>query len=88
MATDPAAPDLTIDATGLLCPEPVLRVRAALHGQPDGVVLEVRTDDPMAEIDLEVFCDRAGHGLLSARDDEGVRVTRIRKGRGGDSAAG
>ncbi|MBS3744667.1 MAG: sulfurtransferase TusA family protein [Wenzhouxiangellaceae bacterium] len=59
--------DKTLDATGLLCPEPVFRARRCLADMEAGQILEIRADDPLAEIDLAVFCERTGHAML-ARD--------------------
>ncbi len=68
-----------LDARGLICPEPVLRARTRLAEMTEGDVLEIHTDDPMAELDFRVFCDRTGHVLESSREREGVRVTKIRR---------
>lgn len=73
------APDRTLDAVGLLCPEPLLRARAMLSEMEKGELLDVLTDDPMAELDFQVFCDRTGHALVSSRTVSGVLRTRIRR---------
>ena len=58
-------PDLEIDATGLLCPLPVLRARKALAALPPGALLRVLADDPAARIDLPHFCTEGGHVLVT-----------------------
>jgi len=69
-----------IDARGLICPLPVLRVRKRLQSLPPGGQLRVLTDDPMAAIDLPHFCAEAGHALLlSETVADGHRFT-LRKG--------
>ena len=74
-------PDLEIDATGLLCPLPVLRARKALAALPPGALLRLLADDPAARIDLPHFCAEAGHALLAEEDlDEGRRAYVIRRG--------
>jgi len=76
-----AAPDLEIDALGLICPLPVLRARKRLEGLAPGAVLAIVADDPMAAIDLPHFCAEAGHALLSAEPAPGGgRRFVIRKG--------
>ena len=74
-------PDLEIDATGLLCPLPVLRARKALAALPPGALLRLLADDPAARIDLPHFCAEAGHALL-AEDDlgDGRRAYLLRRG--------
>ena len=39
-------PDSTLDATGLLCPLPVLKARRALKAVPAGGILEVLATTP------------------------------------------
>lgn len=77
----PAQTPLEIDATGLLCPLPVLRARKALAGLPAGAVLRLLADDPAARIDLPHFCTGSGHVLLAEEDlGEGRRAYVIRRG--------
>ncbi|AMY69102.1 sulfurtransferase TusA family protein [Frigidibacter mobilis] len=71
---------LEIDARGLLCPLPVLKVRKALLGLPPGAVLRLWASDPMARIDIPHFCAEAGHELLAAEDAGGGQVFTIRRG--------
>lgn len=67
-------PDVTIDCTGLFCPEPIFRTRVALDGMEKGQVLEVTADDPAAEEDLKRLAKRLGHEVLEVRK-EGDEVT-------------
>ena len=60
-----------LDATGLLCPLPVLKARKRLQPLAAGDELEITTDDPAAIIDIPHFCAEAGHTLLEA-DADGV----------------
>ncbi len=57
-----------IDALGLLCPLPVLRARKVLIRMVPGAVLRLLADDPMAVVDIPLFCAEAGHVLLSVKD--------------------
>ncbi|HLY45372.1 MAG TPA: sulfurtransferase TusA family protein [Stellaceae bacterium] len=65
------APDATLDATGLLCPLPVLKARRALRSVPAGGVLEVLATDPGAVKDFEHFCRTTGCELLEADERPG-----------------
>ena len=69
-----------LDATGLLCPLPVLKARKRLMALAPGDVLVLRSDDPAAIVDVPHFCAEAGHALVSQRDDAGVEIYEIRKG--------
>ncbi len=56
--------DEEIDATGLLCPLPVLKARKRLKAMAPGTVLRVLADDPAAVIDMPHFCAEQGHILI------------------------
>lgn len=62
--------DAELDATGLLCPLPVLKARKRLLSLAPGSVLRVIADDPAALIDIPHFCAEQGHDLV-AQDDLG-----------------
>ena len=73
--------DAELDATGLLCPLPVLKARKRLAGLGPGGVLLVRADDPAARVDFPHFCNEQGHTLVSVEDGQnGVMSFLIRKG--------
>ena len=57
---------MEIDARGLLCPLPVLRLRKRIAGLPDGAVVRLLADDPAAAIDVPHFCAEQGHAFLGA----------------------
>ena len=63
--------DATLDATGLLCPLPVLKARRALKPLAPGAVLEVLATDPGATKDFEHFCATTGCELLEASERPG-----------------
>ena len=70
----------TLDATGLLCPLPVLKARKRLKALPAGAVLRVLADDPAAVIDVPHFCAESGHTLLDQSEADGAQIYLIRKG--------
>lgn len=71
MAEAAMTPDSTLDATGLLCPLPVLKARRALKAVPAGGLLEVLATDPGATKDFEHFCNTTGCELVEAGEREG-----------------
>lgn len=82
-ATDqtPRTYDAELDATGLLCPLPVLKARKRLAGLPTGAVLRMLADDPAARVDVPHFCAEQGHALVAQEDaGDGVLVFLLRKG--------
>lgn len=58
-----------LDATGLLCPLPVLKARKRLQSIATGDRLRMRADDPAAVIDVPHFCTESGHTLIEASED-------------------
>jgi len=73
-------PTHTLDATGLLCPLPVLKARKRLKDIAPGDTLEVLADDPAAIVDMPHFCAEAGHRLLRSHETDGVQSYLIEKG--------
>ncbi|MBO6902891.1 MAG: sulfurtransferase TusA family protein [Rhizobiaceae bacterium] len=55
----------TYDLRGLNCPLPVLRTRKRLANMQPGAMLIVETTDPLAAIDIPVFCRDEGHRLVA-----------------------
>jgi TusA-related sulfurtransferase len=70
----------TLDAIGLLCPEPLFQARTALDALEPGDVLEIFADDPAAVEDLTRFAKRAGHEMLSVEDKGDHKRFLIRRG--------
>jgi tRNA 2-thiouridine synthesizing protein A len=78
--TEAAEPVTTLDATGLLCPLPVLKARRALRDVPAGGILEVLATDPGATKDFEHFCRTTGCELVASGEEAGgVLRFRLRK---------
>jgi tRNA 2-thiouridine synthesizing protein A len=70
---------LEYDATGLLCPLPVLRANRKLRELASGGLLTVRANDPATEQDFPAFCRQTGHELVSSSRDGETLVFVIRK---------
>lgn len=68
-----------LDATGLLCPLPVLKARKRLNALKAGDQLRMRADDPAAVIDVPHFCAEAGHTLIESTQEGEVQIYLIKK---------
>ena len=68
-----------IDATGLACPMPVLRLQKALRGLEAGARLTLRASDPMAAIDVPHFLNENGHTLIARSEEKGPGDMQILK---------
>jgi tRNA 2-thiouridine synthesizing protein A len=65
MTEGPGA-DVVVDARGLYCPIPVLRLAKALRGKPPGFSARLFATDPASVEDVEVFCRERSHALLES----------------------
>jgi tRNA 2-thiouridine synthesizing protein A len=72
--------DYCLDATGLVCPEPLMLVRNRVREMHSGEVLHVLATDPSTERDLTNFCRFMGHQMLSHEIDGATHHYRLRKG--------
>ena len=61
--------DRTLDCLGLFCPEPVYRTRLELDQMQVGETVEVWTDDPAAERDIQSLANRLGHKIIEMRKE-------------------
>lgn len=71
--------DDELDATGLLCPLPVLKARKRLSALASGQILYVAADDPASVVDFPHFCTEQGHKLLAQDDADGIYTFLIQK---------
>lgn len=53
-----------LDARGLKCPLPVLKMEKRLAQLPAGAALTVLATDPMARIDIPLYCTQHGHACV------------------------
>jgi len=73
------APDIVIDARGLNCPLPVLRLRKRLRDVAPGAEVALLTSDPAALRDVPAFCEAQGHALLETVTENRATRFHIRK---------
>lgn len=69
-APDGAQEVTVVDARGLRCPLPVIRLASAARDLPAGSVLELWATDPAARADVPAWCRMRGHELLATTEDE------------------
>ena len=61
-----------IDATGLTCPLPVLRLQKILRDMAAGARVTLLATDQMAAIDVPHFCQEQGHRLIAQSTQAGT----------------
>jgi len=65
---------LTLDTTGLLCPEPLMLLHKAVRDVDSGQIIQVLATDPSTERDIPKFCTFLGHTLV-LQDKQGEKYT-------------
>ena len=68
-----------LDAVGLLCPLPVLKLRKRLKPLAEGDCLRLIADDPAAIVDVPHFCAETGHELVEMQDHGATQSYLVRK---------
>lgn len=71
---------IEVDACGLQCPGPIMKVSEGMKSLCAGETLLVRATDPAFASDINVWCDRTGNDLLSVEREGAAYKVRIRKG--------
>ena len=71
--------DLEVDASGLQCPLPLLRLKKAIMEIDSGKVVKVIATDPAAHLDFGVFMDQAGHIPIKILKEAGKQIFFIQK---------
>lgn len=68
-----------LDARGLVCPMPIIKLSKVVKDIQPGDTLEVRADDPAFESDVTTWCQKMGHTLVSVAKDGPDLVALIEK---------
>jgi peroxiredoxin family protein/TusA-related sulfurtransferase len=70
---------IKVDAEGLQCPGPILKLSAALKEIGTGDTIEISATDPAFPGDAKSFCERTGNQFLGVTSKDGVFVATILK---------
>jgi tRNA 2-thiouridine synthesizing protein A len=70
---------IELDAKGLACPMPLLKVKRALNGMESGQQLRIASTDQGSVRDFRVFAEQSGHLLIAADEVQGVYIHLFQK---------
>ena len=70
MIIDQDSVRLTVDAKGLQCPLPIIRVKKGISTVDIGDILEVWTTDPGSLADFKAWTKSTGHQLVRVEGEE------------------
>lgn len=68
---------MELDARGMRCPLPIIKLSAALRTVPVGGELRVVADDRGFPPDLRAWCDKTGHELVSLDENDPAQLVGI-----------
>ena len=71
--------DLEVDASGLNCPLPLLRLKKGLMEVGAGDVIKIIATDPAAHLDIGVYIEQTGHTMIEFIKAQGVQTFYIKK---------
>ncbi len=83
----PASAALKIDACGLSCPGPIMKLKEAVDGMAPGQALEITATDPGFARDAEAWCASTGNRFVSSDDAAGKYRIVVERGKPGDAQA-
>jgi tRNA 2-thiouridine synthesizing protein A len=72
--------DQVLDASGLLCPMPVVKAGKVMRGMDEGKILKIIATDRGAIADFPAWADDTGNELLGWHEEGGSFVFFIKKG--------
>lgn len=78
---DEASETIRLDACGLQCPGPILKVKENIDKMSIGQEMEVEASDFGFSADIEAWCQNTGNTLLSNRIENGKVIASIAKGK-------
>jgi tRNA 2-thiouridine synthesizing protein A len=74
------AADEELDASGLLCPEPVMLLHQRINAMHGGQTLRIIATDPSTRRDFSRFCEFLNHDLVQEAELDGHFLFLVRKG--------
>lgn len=78
--TSAAAQTIRVDACGLQCPGPILKMKKTMDGLASGERVEITATDPGFPRDAAAWCNSTGNQLISKKASGGKSVVIIEKG--------
>jgi tRNA 2-thiouridine synthesizing protein A len=71
--------NLELDASGLNCPLPLLRLKKALTSMSSGEIVKVTATDPAAHLDFGVYANQTGHQIIQLIKESDKQIFYVKK---------
>jgi len=82
-----SAETIVLDACGLQCPGPIMRLKTEIDKAAAGATLVIRVTDPGFARDAKSWCNLTGNTLVGIEEKDGIFTATVRKGSGAKEAA-
>ena len=82
---DSSTERLVVDACGLQCPGPILRLRERVSTLCEGECIEIMATDSAFARDVEAWCNSTGNTMLAISCDKGIYRAVVQRGKSGCS---
>lgn len=77
---DKVTVNATVDAVGMFCPIPIVKLKLEIEQMEPAQVVEVLADDPGFETDVQSWCRETKHRLLSLeKNPDNILIAYIEK---------
>jgi len=71
---------IEIDACGMQCPGPIIKLTQSLKDLNNGEILKIKTTDPGFKKDIQAWCSSTGNTLLEITDENKIIRASVQKG--------
>jgi tRNA 2-thiouridine synthesizing protein A len=72
-------PSIIIDAKGLFCPVPIVKVAEAIRNIDSGMLVEIISDDAAIRHDMPAWCKSTGNVIEAVKQEGNVYRYLVRK---------
>lgn len=72
---------LLVDACGLQCPGPIMKLKAAMGEIQEGETVQIKATEQGFVTDIPLWCNSTGNSLLTLSNSDGVYTALVKKGR-------
>jgi NADPH-dependent 2,4-dienoyl-CoA reductase/sulfur reductase-like enzyme/TusA-related sulfurtransferase/rhodanese-related sulfurtransferase len=73
--------DFEVNACGVPCPGPIMKLAKKIRVMDDGQVLKITASDVGFSRDIPSWCSKTGNQLVSLNSEKGIYIAVIRKGK-------
>lgn len=87
MPTPESTVTIKVDACGLSCPGPIMKLKQAVEDAPLGAVITIEATDPGFARDAKAWSESTGNVFLSHDSSKGIHTINLRKGNGQPATA-